>query len=56
MLWVWLDKEHYKSPHSSGVQHKGKFQMEARGATAAGLQRSVKQALKHVEAWSYCST
>ena len=45
MLWVLLDKEDYKSPHSSVVQHKGKFQMEARGATAAGLQGSVKKAL-----------
>ena len=45
MLWVQLDKEDYKSPHSSVVQHKGKFQMEAQGATAAGLQRRVKKAI-----------
>ena len=45
MLWVRLDKDSYNSPHSTVVQHNGKFQLEARGATATGLQRSVKKAL-----------
>jgi hypothetical protein len=46
MAWVSLDHSSFSSPHSSVVQSSGKFQMEARGPTSTGLQRSVAKAIR----------